>query len=151
MQITLEDFILNQNIQVSLTDFIINMLITATLSGLLAYTYTKLGKGFSDRKVTSSNFIYVAMTTMLIITIVKSSLALSLGLVGALSIVRFRTPIKEPEELAYLFIAIAMGLGLGANQTVPTVLGSFVILLAMAFFKWTRRDSQNKNLHNCLC
>ena len=74
-------------------------------------------------------------------------MALSLGLVGALSIVRFRTPIKEPEELAYLFIAIAMGLGLGADQTVPTVLGSFVILLAMALFKWTRRDTQSKNLY----
>ncbi|HAE74801.1 MAG TPA: DUF4956 domain-containing protein, partial [Alphaproteobacteria bacterium] len=79
------------------------------------------------------------------ITIVKSSLALSLGLVGALSIVRFRTPIKEPEELAYLFIAIAMGLGLGADQTLPTVLASLVILVTMALFKWTRRDdSQGK-------
>jgi uncharacterized membrane protein YhiD involved in acid resistance len=79
---------------------------------------------------------------------VKSSLALSLGLVGALSIVRFRTPIKEPEELAYLFIAIAMGLGLGADQTLPTVLASLVILVTMALFKWTRRDdSQGKNLY----
>jgi uncharacterized membrane protein YhiD involved in acid resistance len=88
------------------------------------------------------------LTTTLIITIVKSSLALSLGLVGALSIVRFRTPIKEPEELAYLFIAIAMGLGLGADQTLPTVLASLVILVTMALFKWTRRDdSQGKNLY----
>ena len=53
------------------------------------------------------------MTTMLIITVVKSSLALSLGLVGALSIVRFRAAIKEPEELAYLFLTIAIGLALG--------------------------------------
>ena len=53
---------------------------------------------------------------MIIITIVKSSLALSLGLVGALSIVRFRTAIKDPEELSFLFISIAIGLGMGANQ-----------------------------------
>ena len=46
----------------------------------------------------------------------KIFLALSLGLVGALSIVRFRTPIKEPEELAYIFLAIAIGLALGADQ-----------------------------------
>ena len=56
------------------------------------------------------------MTTMFIITIIKSSLVLSLGLIGALSIIRFRTAIKEPEELTYLFLAIAIGLGLGANQ-----------------------------------
>jgi hypothetical protein len=60
----------------------------------------------------------ITMTTMLIITIVKASLALSLGLVGALSIVRFRAAIKEPEELAYLFLAIAIGLDFGAGQRV---------------------------------
>ena len=53
---------------------------------------------------------------MVVITIVKSSLALSLGLVGALSIVRFRTPIKETEELIMLFINLAIGLGLGASK-----------------------------------
>jgi hypothetical protein len=61
--------------------------------------------------------------------------------------VRFRTPIKEPEELAYLFLAIAMGLGLGANQTVPTIVAGPGILLIMALFKWTRRDARNKNLY----
>ena len=48
---------------------------------------------------------------MLIITVVKTSLALSLGLVGALSIVRFRSAIKDPEELLYLFFSIAIGIG----------------------------------------
>ena len=55
-------------------------------------------------------------------------MALSLGLVGALSIVRFRTAIKEPEELGYFFIAISLGLGMGANQLLPTSIG-FVILI----------------------
>jgi len=71
---------------------------------------------------------------MLIISIVKSSLALSLGLVGALSIVRFRAAIKEPEELAYIFFAISIGLGLGANQTI-VVLEAFVIAM---FILWGR-------------
>ena len=48
--------------------------------------------------------------------IVKNSIALSLGLVGALSIVRFRAAIKEPEELTYLFLVIATGLGTGSGQ-----------------------------------
>ena len=54
---------------------------------------------------------------------VKSSLALSLGLVGALSIVRFRAAIKEPEELIYLFLTIAAGLGTGAGQIKITIFG----------------------------
>jgi len=74
-------------------------------------------------------------------------LALSLGLVGALSIVRFRTPIKEPEELAYLFIAIAMGLGLGADQRIPTLVAGPLILFVMAVFKWSRKESKKKNLY----
>ena len=82
------------------------------------------------------------MTTMLIITIVKSSLALSLGLVGALSIVRFRTAIKEPEELIYLFICIAIGLGLGANQILITVVGFLITCFYIVFIN-RRRIKQN--------
>ena len=76
--------------------------------------------------------------------IVKSSLALSLGLVGALSIVRFRTPIKEPEELVYLFLAIAIGIGYAAGQTLLTSL-IFVSILTMSFF-WL----SNKNIGNSI-
>ncbi|MCB0333061.1 MAG: DUF4956 domain-containing protein, partial [Bdellovibrionales bacterium] len=74
-------------------------------------------------------FVMLATTTMLIISIVKSSLALSLGLVGALSIVRFRSAIKEPEELTFLFLCIALGLGFGAGQRLVTGLGFFLILI----------------------
>lgn len=113
---------------ISLFGFATNQIITLLLALILAFIYTRYGKSLSNRKEFSSNFVLLSMTTMLIITIVKSSLALSLGLVGALSIVRFRTAIKEPEELGYLFLSIALGLGLGANQILITLIG-FVILL----------------------
>ena len=128
-QTTFDNFLITQNIHVSSTDFIINILITAILSEILAYIYKQFSKSFSNRNITSNNFVYVALTTMLIITVVKSSLALSLGLVGALSIVRFRTAIKDPEELAYLFLSIAIGLGLGANQRYVTMVGFVIIVL----------------------
>jgi len=80
---------------------------------------------------------------MLIITIVKSSLALSLGLVGALSIIRFRAAIKEPEELSYLFLAISLGLGFGAGQGVITVV-AFVSLVVILGFKHLVRSSTQK-------
>lgn len=76
----------------------------------------------------------ISTITFLIIMVVKSSLALSLGLVGALSVVRFRTPIKEPEELAYLFFSIAIGLGYGAGQIVATSLVSLVIIFLIILF-----------------
>jgi uncharacterized membrane protein YhiD involved in acid resistance len=79
--------------------------------------------------------IVISLVTFLIISVVKSSLALSLGLVGALSIIRFRTPIKEPFELAYLFMAIAIGLGFGAEQIAPTVVVILFVLGILTLFQ----------------
>lgn len=131
----------------SITSLLINLGIGAVLSILLRLHFKRFGSTLSNRDEFSQVCPFILLTTILIITVVKSSLALSLGLVGALSIVRFRTPIKEPEELAYLFIAIAMGLGLGADQTVPTLVAGPAILAIMAVFKWTRRESKKKNLY----
>jgi hypothetical protein len=112
----------------SLNSLAINMLIGILLSTALAWFYTRFGKSLSNRAKFAQTLPVLALTTVLIISIVRSSLALSLGLVGALSIVRFRTAVKEPEELVHLFIAIAIGLGLGAGQRLPTIVGLVVIL-----------------------
>jgi len=130
----------------SLTSLIINLGIGVFLSILLRLHFKYFGSTLSNREEFSHVCPFILLTTILIITVVKSSLALSLGLVGALSIVRFRTPIKEPEELAYLFIAIAMGLGLGADQRMATLVAGPLILIAMAVFKWTKKESKKKNL-----
>ena len=80
--------------------------------------------------------------------IVKSSLALSLGLVGALSIVRFRAAIKEPEELVYLFLIIAIGLGSGANQLIITTVGIifalFIIVIYSIYLKRSKKNIEEK-------
>lgn len=111
----------------SIVEFLINIFLTIILSYILGIIYSKYGSSLSNRKKLKQTFVLMAVTVMIVITIVKSSLALSLGLVGALSIVRFRTAIKEPEELVYFFIAIAIGLGMGANQRVLTVIGILLI------------------------
>jgi len=131
----------------SLTALVINLGIGVLLSLLLRWHFKYFGSTLSNRDEFSQVCPFILLTTILIITVVKSSLALSLGLVGALSIVRFRTPIKEPEELAYLFIAIAMGLGLGADQRIPTLVAGPLILAIMAVFKWSRKESKKKNLY----
>ena len=131
----------------SLTALVINLGVGVFLSLLLRWHFKYFGSTLSNRDEFSQVCPFILLTTILIITVVKSSLALSLGLVGALSIGRFRTPIKEPEELAYLFIAIAMGLGLGADQRIPTLVAGPLILLIMAVFKWSRKESKKKNLY----
>ena len=144
---TFQEFIVNQGPEVSLFLFATNLIIAAFLAFLLALLYEKFGQSLSNRKSFSKNLIFLAMTTMLVITIVKTSLALSLGLVGALSIVRFRAAIKEPEELVYLFLAISIGLGFGANQGDVTVL-AFVIISAMIFIvNFYSKSGDHQNLH----
>ncbi len=131
----------------SLVALLINLAVGLGLSLLLRWHFERFGSTLSNRGEFAHVFPFIVLTTVLIITIVKSSLALSLGLVGALSIVRFRTPIKEPEELAYLFIAIAMGLGLGADQTVPTVVASLFIMSTVAGLYWARSGREKRNLY----
>src|SRR3989344_4154835 len=127
---TFEEFITTQNVHIPGWGFVINLVLAAVLAGILGYVYQRYGHSLSNRRLFSRNFMILAMTTMVIIAIVKSSLALSLGLVGALSIVRFRAAIKEPEELAYLFLVISIGLGLGANQLWITLI-SFIIIVSV--------------------
>ncbi len=132
---------------ISLIDLLINLAVGVVLSLILRWHFVQFGSTLSNREEFAQVFPFILLTTALIITIVKASLALSLGLVGALSIVRFRTPIKEPEELAYLFIAIAIGLGLGASQTISTVVASLGILAVMAVLMRRRRGDTGKRLY----
>lgn len=113
--------------------FIFSFIVCAVLAFILGKFYVRYGNSLSNRKAFSRTFIILAITTMFIIAVVKSSLALSLGLVGALSIVRFRAAIKEPEELTYLFLTIAIGLGCGAGLTVLTIV-AFVGFITVIWF-----------------
>ena len=119
----------------SITNYILNIVICVAMLLILSLFYSRFGNSISNRGQLAKVLVIVGITTFIIITIVKSSLALSLGLVGALSIVRFRTAIKEPEELGYFFMAIAIGLGMAANQVIPTAIGFTVLLLIVGLFK----------------
>ena len=130
----------------SLPELLANLLVGVILAVIVRWHFRRFGSTLSNREEFGQVFPFILLTTVLIITVVKSSLALSLGLVGALSIVRFRTPIKEPEELAYLFISIAIGLGLGASQTIPTVIAAIFILTAMAVLSWVQREPSERQM-----
>lgn len=124
-----------------LTSLGINLLAALLLSHILGWHFVRYAPVMGHKEKLARVFIWVATTTLLIISVVKVSLALSLGLVGALSIIRFRTPIKEPEELAYLFVAVAIGVGLGAERLWETLLVFLVVLGAMAL-RSTRKPNE---------
>lgn len=127
----------------SLLQLAVGLALAAVLGFVLGVVYVKFGDAMANRRLLARNFLLLAVTTTLIISVVKSSLALSLGLVGALSIVRFRAAIKEPEELAYLFLAISIGLGMGAGQFLVTLV-AFVIIVGLIIIRRLVRPSHDR-------
>ena len=120
------------------------MLVGSALALLLRAHFVALAtQTTGDRRAFGNNLVLVTLATTLIILTIKSSLALSLGLVGALSIVRFRTPIKEPEELVYLFLAVGLGVGMGAEVILETGAAFlFILLVSGILFLLQRRRRQ---------
>ena len=106
----------NFEIDISLTNLVISLLTSIVCAYVIKIIYLKYAKTLNNKENFSDVFILLSITTTIVITVVKFSLALSLGLVGALSIVRFRAAIKEPEELVYLFMIIGIGLASGSAQ-----------------------------------
>ena len=129
--------------EVNIDSLIWNLCLCILLSCTVCWHFNFRSKNRFLRRDLGLVLPVISLTTLLVISVVKSSLALSLGLVGALSIVRFRTPIKEPEELAYIFLAIAIGLALGADQYEVAVISSIIILLIISLIdKLGHRNSQ---------
>ena len=144
-----ERYIQEFNQSISMIDFLLNFLVVALLTQILAWYYRRFGQSLSDRKRFSLNFSPLALATMLIILIVQSSIALSLGLVGALSVVRYRAAIKDPEELTFLLMAIGLGLAGGANQ--PMLASVFVALTLPVLYlvrgeRLTKKTSEDQLL-----
>ena len=149
--------LINPNIaQLDIIPTLFSFFICVLVSFIVRDFYIKRSFSLTGKMHIGSIIPVLSTVVFLVIVVVKSSLALSLGLVGALSIVRFRTPIKEPEELVYLFLAIAIGLGYGAGQVLITTILSLSILLMIFMWlsnrkiaktseynlviKWTKKD-----------
>ena len=121
---------------------ILNLFFCIISSFILMYVYRNKSNALSSKIQISPIIPLLSNITFLVILVVKSSLALSLGLVGALSVIRFRTPVKEPEDLAFLFFAIALGIGYGAFQLYATSI-IFVILIVII---WFFLSNKNENI-----
>lgn len=119
---------------VSVIDIILSMLISFALGIFIFLIYKKTYKGVMYSGSFAVTLIALSMITTLVILAVTSNVVLSLGMVGALSIVRFRTAIKEPLDIAFLFWSIAIGIVVAAGMIPLAVFGSIFIGLFMLIF-----------------
>jgi hypothetical protein len=139
-----EKYLSDFNSTIDIADFFVNFLIVAVIAFIIQQFYIKYSNALSDRRKFAQIFMPLALATLLIITVIKSSIALSLGLVGALSIVRFRAAIKDPEELTYLFLVIGLGIVGGAGKPLLALL-SFAVILPILYLH-QRFSSTQKSL-----
>lgn len=119
---------------VSLLDMALTMALAFGLGLFVFYVYKKTYSGVMYSSGFGGTLIALTMITSMTILAVTSNVVLSLGMVGALSIVRFRTAIKEPMDIAFLFWAIAAGIVLAAGMIPLAVFGSVAIGIVMLLF-----------------
>lgn len=124
-----------QNVtSVSILDMLIALALSFVLGLLIFLVYKSTFKGVMYSSSFGVSLVALSLITTLVILAVTSNVVLSLGMVGALSIVRFRTAIKEPLDIAFLFWAIAIGIVLGAGFIPLAVIGSSFIAVIMVVF-----------------
>ena len=119
---------------ISTFDIALSMLIAFGLGVLIFFVYKKAYQGLMYSDSFGTTLIALTMITTLVILAVTSNVVLSLGMVGALSIVRFRTAIKDPIDIAYLFWAIAVGIVVAAGMIPLAVFGSIFIGIVILIF-----------------
>ena len=129
--INIKELITPNMTQLDLIPTLFSFFMCVIMSFIVRDFYIKRSFSLTGKMHIGSIIPVLSAVVFLVIVVVKSSLALSLGLVGALSIVRFRTPIKDPEELVYLFLSIAIGLGYAAGQILITTILSLSILFVV--------------------
>ncbi len=112
---------------VSFTDMAIALVLAFGLGLFIFFVYKKTYQGVMYSSSFGTTLIALTMITTVVILAVTSNVVLSLGMVGALSIVRFRTAIKEPLDIAFLFWSIAVGIVLAAGLIPLAVVGSIII------------------------
>ena len=127
---------------VSVLDMVLAMVLAFGIGLFIFFIYKKTYAGVMYSSSFGVTLIALTMITALVILAVTSNVVLSLGMVGALSIVRFRTAIKEPMDIAFLFWAIAAGIVLAAGMIPLAVFGSVAIGLILWLFS-SKKDISN--------
>ena len=125
----------------SILDTLIGLAVALVIGLFIFIIYKKTLTGVLYSRGFALTLVGLSLVTTLVIMAVTSNVVLSLGMVGALSIVRFRTAIKEPVEIVFLFWSLAVGIVIGAGMIPLAVIGSAIIGVILLLFA-------NRKIHN---
>ena len=116
----------------TLSPILVALLVSFALGMLIHYVYQKSFRGVVYNQGFAVSLSVLTILTTMITLAISSNIALSLGMVGALSIVRYRTAIKDPADLIFLFWAVGTGITIGAKLHYLAVVGALIVILMMA-------------------
>ena len=125
----------------TLPNVLISLGIAFLLGMVIYFIYKKTYRGVLYSHSFNLSLIMLSMVTTLVIMCISSAPALSLGMVGALSIVRFRTAVKDPMDTVYMFWAIAVGITVGANFILFSIIGTLVIAVILLVLSFTSNQT----------
>lgn len=128
------DFLTQAGNSISILQIVLMLLLSFSLGLFIFFVYKKTFQGVMYSKTFNVSLIALAMVSSTVIMAVTSNIILSLGMVGALSIVRFRTAIKDPIDIVYMFWAISIGIMTGAGLWLLSVVSSLIIGLVLYIF-----------------
>jgi len=127
-------------------DLLLSLLVALICSLIINIVYRKTYLGVSYNRSFSLSILLLSLVTSMIIRTINSNLSLSLGMVGALSIVRFRTSVKDPIDIIFMFWAISVGIMSGAGLYLVTVLATLVIGLVYFISYIIEEKKDNKKI-----
>ncbi|MBO8206807.1 DUF4956 domain-containing protein [Prochlorococcus marinus XMU1406] len=140
---------ITESIVVGFSDSLLILGLSVLAGFYIRFIFKKYSNSYSSTSAFGNTLLMVTISVASLIAVVKSSLALSLGLVGALSVVRFRTAIKEPYNLAFVLLSICIGIAIGASQYLFAVLiaitGSVVAIYAFKINNKSKNSSSSSN------
>lgn len=113
------------------------MIMSLILSIVIFVTYKLTFSGVMYNRKFNISLVMLTLVTTMVIIVIGSDVALSLGMVGALSIVRFRTAIKDPRDTGYIFWSIGVGLSVGSSNYMIATIGSLFLAMVLSVFSVT--------------
>ena len=142
MKEQLIDYLVSTTGALTIEDIILNFLVAAVIGGVIFLSY-RLSHSIAVYSVRfNASLVMLTLVTSLVMCVIGNNVALSLGMVGALSIVRFRTPIKDSRDTAYIFWCIAVGICCGVSEYLIAAVGTGVIFLVMLIFGLIRNNDR---------
>ncbi|MEG1848548.1 MAG: DUF4956 domain-containing protein [Lachnospiraceae bacterium] len=142
MKNQLFSYFVNNTGALTMQDILLNFLIASVIGCVIFLSYRLCHSGASYSARFNVSLVMLTLVTTLVMNVIGNNIALSLGMVGALSIVRFRTAIKDPRDTAYIFWGIAVGICCGVSEYMTASIGTAVVFGMMLIFGFVRKNER---------